>query len=103
MKVFVVRPGRAWRGQVDVGLDLWTRSGPVREDRVIFFDRPKAAEGVSLSDGSVSSSDWEWQLSAPELFEEWTEGSKSYRRWRALMVDPERKLAVGALYWLLVR
>lgn len=103
MQVFVVRPGGAWRGQVHVGLDLWTRSGPVREDRVIFFDRPQGAASVTLSDGSVASHDREWQLGEPELFEEWTEGKKSYRRWRSLMVDVNRKVAVGAFYWLLVR
>lgn len=103
MEVFVVRPGGVWRGSVPVGLDLWTRSGPVRGDRVIFFDRPRPVKDLELTDGSVASHDREWALSKPELFEEWTEGRKSFKRWRALMVDTERKLAVGALFWLLGR
>ena len=42
LRCFVARPGSPFAGTVPISLGLWTPDGPIRGDRVVFFDRPQA-------------------------------------------------------------
>ncbi|HJN73325.1 MAG TPA: hypothetical protein QGF58_05260 [Myxococcota bacterium] len=101
--VWIVRDD-GWSGNVPIGLGLWTKEGPVREDRVIFFDRPlpfpvdnAPGRGLAARDGM------EWELVEPDLEETWREGRKELLRHRIFLLDREEKRVVGAYYWLEIR
>ena len=86
---------------VPIGLDLWDNAGPIRGDRVLFFDRPLPypvrepyAEGIASRDGQ------EWLLVERDIEETWREQGKDHVRHRLFLLDGEDRRLVGAYYWL---
>ncbi|MCP4803975.1 MAG: hypothetical protein GY913_08925 [Proteobacteria bacterium] len=86
---------------VSIGLDLWDHAGPIRGDRVLFFDRPLPyAVREPRPEGFASRDGQEWLLVEPDVEETWREAGVDHIRRRLFLLDGEDGRLVGAYYWL---
>lgn len=101
LRCFVARPGSPFAGTVPISLGLWTPDGPIRGDRVVFFDRPQAVDAPISVDGRVAWESRDFALTVPEVYERWRERDVELVRYRCLLVERgDEGRAVGAYYWL---
>lgn len=96
----VIRERGRVRGLVPVGMDLWTRRGPVLDDRLLFHDRPRPHRGAGQVEGEVSGHGKYWVLQDACVDETWAGDGEVFRRFRAAVVDPDTGLSWGNLYWV---
>lgn len=98
--IYVRRDGQPGAA-VAVALELWTSSGPVRGDCVVFFDRPiPFPERHPEEHGLASGDGHEWVLVEPGVEETWRFAGEERVRMRLFLLDSASRRVVGAYYWL---